>query len=37
MWVTIYFKTGKITETIIDSFFELDRYDKKERLCHNIK
>jgi hypothetical protein len=31
MWITIYFKSGKVTETIIYSFSDLDkRKDKND-------
>lgn len=30
MWVTIYFKSGKVTETIIWSFAELDKRKDKD-------
>lgn len=29
MWVTIYFKSGKIVETLIHSFEELDHHYNK--------
>lgn len=30
MWITVYFKSGKIVETIIESFGEIDKYYNKD-------
>lgn len=30
MWITIYFKSGKIIETLIESFAELDKHYNKD-------
>lgn len=30
MWITIYFKSGKIVETLIKYFSEIDKYYDKE-------
>lgn len=30
MWVTIFFKSGKVTETVIWSFAELDKRKDKD-------